>query len=90
MAVVLSQGEVAVERADRGWYDRDDASRATLATPDGDQTGIEVEVIASQRDQLAGADASLEHEPDDGFVAAVVEGFVGSTCRRGAGGDQGA
>jgi len=41
-----------------------------------------------QRGQLASADAVLEHEPDDGLVAAVVEGLVRPMGGRGAGGEE--
>ena len=51
----------------------------------------EVEVVETEADELAGADGGLKHEPDDGLVAAVIEGvrgagpFTGSVVVDGAG-----
>lgn len=52
--------------------------------------GNEVDVVGLERDQLPRADAGLEHESDDGLVAAVLKGLVRPEGGRGAGGDQGA
>ena len=54
-----------------------DSPPPALAAADGDQPTDEVEVVELQVDDLAGADRGLEHEPDDGLVAAVVKRVLG-------------
>lgn len=77
--MLLAVGEVDQERRFGGRVpDRNHPTASAPAAPDGDEPGDEVEVVELQVDELAGADGGLEHEPDDGLVATVVEGVLGS------------
>lgn len=56
----------------RRWRGRgDDAAPSALASLDGDQAGVQVEVAGGAGDDLAEPDACLGHQSDDGLVADV-------------------
>jgi hypothetical protein len=92
--MLLAVGEVDQERLGGGLADRDHSPPPALAAPDGGEPTDEVEVVELQVDELTGADGGLEHDPDDGLVAAVVEcvlgpsPFTGTVVVNGAGGEE--
>jgi len=82
-------GEIAADCGDRRRPDRDGAQASALAAAHRDPVEVEVEVAEVEGHDLASPDAGLEHEPDQGLVAAVVQRLVGPVDRAGAGGDEG-
>jgi hypothetical protein len=73
----LAFAEVPQERLGGGLADRDAPTAPAFAATDRDQATDDVDVVELEVDHLAGADRGLEHEPDDGFVAAMVQGVLG-------------
>jgi hypothetical protein len=86
--VVRTVGQVGAERGPGGGSDRDDAPTAALATADDDPSDVEVDVADLEGDRFTDPDAGLEHQPDDRFVAAVMERLVRAMGGGGAGRDQ--
>ena len=74
--VPLALVKVRQQRLGGGLADRDGPPGSTLAATDGDQASDEVEVVELKVDDLAGADRGLEHEPEDRFVAAMMQGLL--------------
>ena len=75
--VPLSFMEVGEQRLGGGRSDRNDPTASSLAASDGDQARDEVDVVELEVDKLPRPDGGLEHEADDGLVAAVVQGLLG-------------
>ena len=71
--------EIGEECLGGGLADGDDAAASAFAAADRDQASDEIDVIEVEVGYLAGADRGLEHEPDDGLVAAMVKPV---RCRR--------
>jgi len=85
-AVSVSRMEVHAKRLDNGWSDRDDSACAALATAEGDQPVDQVEIPDLECDDFIDSDTGFEHEPDDRFVAAMVEGLARPGSVRGRAG----
>lgn len=81
IAVVGSQRKVAAQRAGDRWSDRDDPAPASFAAANGDQPADEVEVLGSESEEFPGADAGLEHEPDDRGDEGARQADASAPCR---------
>jgi hypothetical protein len=85
--VPTPEREVPDERQGGRWSERDDSACASFAAADGDQAAGQIEVAGLKCDDLARSGGSLEHEPDDCLVTAMMEALgrpvvVGSSARR--------
>jgi hypothetical protein len=71
--VACAREQIALDRQGGVWPYGDNSPAASLAPADGHEETVEIHVIDRDGDDLTGADGGLQHEPDDGLVASVVE-----------------